>query len=246
MSGGGIGTLVRKYSVAADNILDRISRFWAVRGGGAASFCVVLSWKLEVCSSPSNCTVFSITKWLEDGAVDTIDKWQHVAHNLQGNLFVGTVIQTLSNGTKGVEVILSGLYLGKSYKVLEVMNDRFPEMEVGAKDLKEMSWIKSVMSFGFYPIDSPLEVLTDRSLQSRATFKAKSDYAVNLLPRVALKILWDSLLQVDVASISFEPYGGKMAEIPESQIPFPHRKGSLFSILYVVAWGSHSGAKVAE
>ena len=68
MSGGGIGTLVRKYSVAADNILDvrlvdvhgRIlgkdsmgeDLLWAVRGGGAAWFCVVLSWKLRFVPVP--------------------------------------------------------------------------------------------------------------------------------------------------------------------------------------------------
>ncbi|KAH7651455.1 Tetrahydroberberine oxidase protein [Dioscorea alata] len=256
ISGGGIGTLVRKYGVAADNVLDvrlvdvhgRIldkdsmgeNLFWAVRGGGAASFGVVLSWKLRLVPVPQTVTVFNVSKSLDDGAIDIIDKWQHVAHNLPEDLFIETVIQTLLNGTKGVEVIFNGLYLGKSYKALEVMNNSFPEMEVGVKDLKEMSWVQSVMSFGFYPINSPLEILTDRSLQPKVNFKAKSDYAVNLLPRAALKSLWDSLLQVEAASISFEPYGGRMAEIPESQIPFPHRKGILFSILYLVGWHNES------
>ncbi|KAM0938376.1 putative tetrahydroberberine oxidase [Dioscorea sansibarensis] len=262
ISAGGVGTLVRKYGLSADNVLDvrlvdvhgRIldkdsmgeDLFWAVRGGGAASLCVVLSWKLRLVPVPQTVTVFSATKTLEDGAIDIIDKWQHVAHNFPEDLFIWTVIQTLSNGTKGVEVVFSGLYLGKSYKALKVMNSRFPEMGVGVKDLKEMSWIRSVMSFGFYPIDSPLEILTDRSLQIKVNFKAKSDYTLNLLPRAALKILWDSLLQVDVGSIAFEPYGGKMAEIPGSHIPFPHRKGTLFSILYLVGWSNDSGAKETE
>ncbi|KAM0938372.1 putative tetrahydroberberine oxidase [Dioscorea sansibarensis] len=244
ISGGGVGTLVRKYGVAADNVLDL--RLVDVHGRilDKDSMGEDLFWAVRV-PVPQTVTVFNVSKSLKDGAIDIIDKWQHVAHNLPEDLFIETVIQTLLNGTKGVEVIFNRLYLGKSYKALEVMNNRFPEMGVGVKDLKEMSWIKSVMSFGFYPIDSPLEILTDRSLQSRANFKAKCDYAVNLLPRAALKILWDSLLQVEAASISFQPYGGKMAKIPESQIPFPHRKGSLFSILYLVGWRNDSGAKEA-
>ncbi|KAH7651457.1 Tetrahydroberberine oxidase protein [Dioscorea alata] len=255
---GGVGPLVRKYGLAADNvviklvdvhgrILDRNSMgenlFWAVRGGGAASFCVVLSWKLRLVSVPQTVTLFNVVKSLQDGAIDIIDKWQRVAYNLPEDLFIETVMQTLMNGTKGAEASFNGLYLGKSNAALQVMNNRFPELGVKASDLNEMSYIQSVMSYAQYPTDSPIEILTDRSLQQKANFKAKSDYAVNLLPRVALKILLDSFLQVDLADIYFEPYGGKMAKIPEFQTPFPHRKGSLFNILYLVAWADESEAE---
>lgn len=33
-----------------------------------------------------------------------------------------------------------------------------------------------------------------------------------------------------------DPYGGKMDEISEFEIPFPHRKGNLYNIQYIVKW----------
>ncbi|WRX15142.1 FAD linked oxidase [Theobroma cacao] len=67
-SGGGYGMLMRKFGIAADHIidahlvdvdgriLDRKSMgedlFWAIRGGGGASFGVVVAWKVELVSVP--------------------------------------------------------------------------------------------------------------------------------------------------------------------------------------------------
>ncbi|XP_011013634.1 PREDICTED: uncharacterized protein LOC105117606 [Populus euphratica] len=43
-------------------------------------------------------------------------------------------------------------------------------------------------------------------------------------------------LQEKLPTVAFTPYGGKMSEISESQIPFPHRKGIRFMILYSANW----------
>ncbi|KAK1573036.1 hypothetical protein Q3G72_008295 [Acer saccharum] len=37
--------------------------------------------------------------------------------------------------------------------------------------------------------------------------------------------------------MQWNPYGGKMSEISESETPFPHRTGNLFKIQYLVSWG---------
>lgn len=68
ISGEGYGFLMRKYGLAVDYVLDArlmdsngrmFNRksvgedvFWAIRGGGASSFGVILEWKLQLVPVP--------------------------------------------------------------------------------------------------------------------------------------------------------------------------------------------------
>ena len=75
-SGRGYGLLLRKYSLAADHVvdahlidvegrfLDRESMgedlFWAILVGGGASFGVIIAWKIKIVTVPQTVTVFTV------------------------------------------------------------------------------------------------------------------------------------------------------------------------------------------
>jgi hypothetical protein len=44
------------------------------------------------------------------------------------------------------------------------------------------------------------------------------------------------MIDVGKTGLVFNPYGGRMSEIPASATPFPHRAGNLYKIQYSVNW----------
>ncbi|KAL7609735.1 berberine bridge enzyme-like 8 [Lactuca sativa] len=149
MGGGGYGNLMRKYGTASDNVVDarfmdvngnifnRKSMgedlFWAIRGGGASSFGIVLAWKLKLVRVPKKVTVFMLSKTLEEGATELFHKYQYVAPTIDKNLHIRTVMsgQYIGNTTKKtVAITFQGVFQGRSDTLLRLLDQKFPELGV--------------------------------------------------------------------------------------------------------------------
>ncbi|RDX75770.1 Berberine bridge enzyme-like 7, partial [Mucuna pruriens] len=256
-SGGGYGNLMRKYGLSVDNIidaklvdvdgniLDRESmgedHFWAIRGGGGASFGVILSWKIKLVTVTPNVTVFKVIRALEDGALDVVYKWQLIATKLRDDLFIRTmhdVVDGAEKANKTIHVTFIGLFLGQSDEMLSLVNESFPELGLKQSDCIEMPWINSILYWYNYPIGTPIEALLDVPKEPISySFKTKSDYVKEPIPKTGLKSMWELMIKSESVRMEWNPYGGKMDEISPSETPFPHRAGELFLIEYLTSWG---------
>ncbi|KAM3287764.1 hypothetical protein P3S67_021194 [Capsicum chacoense] len=121
------------------------------------------------------------------------------------------------------------------------MQKSFPELGLVKEDCIEMSWIESVLYFWFPKGTSSLDVLLNRKitdLEGYLYFKRKSDYVQHPISVDGLEGLWKLMNQEGVNSpdLMFTPYGGKLNDFSESDIPFPHRAGNIFLIHYGLNW----------
>ncbi|XP_010519048.1 PREDICTED: berberine bridge enzyme-like 4 [Tarenaya hassleriana] len=256
ITGGAYGSMMRKYGLGADNVLDArivaadgkiLNRaamgedlFWALRGGGGGSFGVILAWKIKLVPVPETVTVFTVTKTLEQDGTRVLYRWQQAADKLDDDLFIRVIIQTAKKSPKGSERTVStsyqGQFLGEANRLLQVMQRGFPELGLTRKDCIETSWIKSVMYIAGFPSGTPAEALLAGKSLFKNYFKAKSDFVREPIPVHGLEGLWKKFMEEDSPLTIWNPYGGMMARIPEDETPFPHRKGTLFMIQWLTSW----------
>lgn len=256
ISGGGYGAMLRRDGLAVDNILDAqivdvkgrvLDRaamgedlFWAIRGGGGASFGVVLAYKLKLVQVPPVVTVFKVFKNPEQNATTIVHRWQETVPKMDNNLFIRVLLQPITgnNKTKVVRATFIALFLGDSKTLMSVMNSGFPELGLQKGDCLEMSWTQSVLWWANFDQNAPVETLLNRTPDSVNFLKRKSDYVDIPIPIDGLTSIFNKMAQLGKVGFVFNSYGGKMSQIPESDTPFPHRAGILYKIQYSVNWNT--------
>ncbi|KAE8670518.1 FAD-binding and BBE domain-containing protein [Hibiscus syriacus] len=268
-SGGGYGVLMRKYGLSIDHVIDaqlidadgRIHNrrsmgedvFWAIRGGGTTSFGIILAWRVKLVRVPPKVTVFTVQRTLDQGATELAFRWQQVAPKLPKNLFVRLQSVPVNNGgnNKTIRVSFIGHFLGKTSKLVRLMNVKFPELGLTRDDCLEMSWVESILYWAGLPNGTSIDALLDRVQVNRVYYKTKSDYYKAVIPKRGLETLWEAMIDIEHIIVQLNPYGGRMEEISEKETSFAHRGGNLFMAQYMVYWtqsdgGIHAAGRYVE
>lgn len=253
ISGAGYGNLLRKYGLTVDHVidakivdangrvLDRKSMgedlFWAICGGGGASFGVILAYKIKLVRVPPVVTVFRLERYMDQNATEAVFQYQQIADKIDNDLFIRVLLQPVTrNKNRTVRATFIGQFLGDASRLLPITDSEFPILGLKRPDCHEMPWINSVLFWSNFDNTTSPTVLLNRTPNSVNFLKRKSDYVKTPIPVSGLESLFNKMVEVGKVGMVFNSYGGRMSEIPASATPFPHRAGNIFKIQYSVNW----------
>ncbi|KAL3833740.1 hypothetical protein ACJIZ3_008476 [Penstemon smallii] len=241
---------MRKYGLAADNIidaklvdangrlLDRESMgedfFWAITGGGGSSFGVVLSYKIKLVKVPPKVTFagIRITNNYNKNLTNIVYKYLQVVDKLHNDLYVKLVLDVVEKKIRGTFLVL---FLGGSEVALNLMKESFPELGLTKEDCVEVSYVDSVVLWDF-PRGTPTSVLLNRIHPNPIRMKRTSDFVKDPISKKGIKFLFKKLKELNTPVLKLDPYGGIMNEISPSAKPFPHRAGNILLIEIATNW----------
>ncbi|KAJ3041278.1 hypothetical protein HDV00_009672 [Rhizophlyctis rosea] len=250
VAGGGYGMHARSQGLGADNVISmdivladgrlvtadarhNSDLFWAMRGGGSGSFGIMTSLTVRLYKTPTN-TMFYYVWPFVNHTIPLIDAWQRWLPNVPG--IVGMQLQINGNST----TTLVGHFLGTKEQWEDIIEqsgllDVATPSKVIVKDDCEGLGPRVFVNADKTCEDlSTLKVGEFLSVASRDMRKSKSGYASKPLPKEALQVIYDFMLNNNNASnfVQFEPFGGRLDEIACDATPFPNRAGTLFQMQY--------------
>ncbi|PHT56334.1 hypothetical protein CQW23_04820 [Capsicum baccatum] len=79
--------------------------FWAISGGGGASFGVISAYKIRLVKVPDVVTVFRVVRTVEENAIDIVYRWQFIADKIDNNLFIRLTLKPVDEKQKGTKTI---------------------------------------------------------------------------------------------------------------------------------------------
>ncbi|CAO2147282.1 unnamed protein product [Urochloa humidicola] len=257
LSGGGIGLMMRRFGIGADNVIDaRIVNvngdlvdgvataepdlFWAIRGGGGESFGVVVAWRLRLSMVADTVTVVNLERSHDAGAADLVAKWETLIlqqPSLPADLTIRIVVQDR-------HAFFQTLFLGSCARLLRTMRAMFPELGMSQADCREMTWLRAMTFIDLGgDASAPPEAMLNRTNNLGTYVKNKSDYVRHAIGTAGWEgIFRDQLSRYGPGLMILEPHGGAVQDF---DTPYPHRRGVLYNIQYVVFWGGEANSTAA-
>ncbi|CAA0822745.1 FAD-binding Berberine family protein [Striga hermonthica] len=263
IGGAGYGNMLRKHGLTVDHvsdvtivigngsILNRASMgpdlFWALLGGGPASFGVILSYDIELVRVPRTVTVFQVKKYRSDRAAEAVYEYENIVSSMPDELFIRVLIQPVTGPENGktVRATFIGQYLGRAKNLLNITSRLFPSLGLTNESCHEIPWIQSVLYWDDREngLDRTPKELLNRELNTASFVKRKSDYVKKTIPIVELEAIFDKVIQLGKVGMVFNSYGGINSRISSNATAFPHREGNLFKIQYSVNWDNEADSE---